>query len=147
MNKLGTLLYSLAQKREALEQVSTTLKEFELPAEYRALQERKKALVADLDLCDATVRAEALRIYEQAGVKNPHPNVAVKTRKETIFGDEKQTREWCFTNLPKALSLDKGLIAKYAKEFGEVPGIEVTETPAVYIASDLRHLLEGNDEH
>lgn len=109
---------------------------FEDPAYIGIVQILKEAR-DQVVLFTEMIHEVALADYAENKDKHPHVAVEIKIFTEAEIIDMVVAREWCFDNLRPALKVDGKVLGKYAKEFGDVPGVEVKETPKVQIASNL----------
>ena len=90
--------------------------------------------VANLELA---IKTAALKEFEVYNDKHPHEKVDIKIFTEAEVTDPTKARDWAFENLPAALKLDEAKVKKYAKDFGEVPGVEIKTEPRAQIATQL----------
>ncbi len=101
-----------------------------------AMQEAEKADAAIVEI-ESAIKAAALSAYDLDQNKHPHEKVDIKIFTEAVIEDADEARTWAFENLPAALKLDETKVKKYAKEFGEVPGVTIKTEARAQIATQL----------
>lgn len=105
--------------------------------EYLALQQYRTAADLLIESLTKAITDEADKFYKSTAEKKFHDKVQVKIFAVAKILDANKVREWCFKNLPAALHPDLKTVEKYAKDFGNVDGVEVVEEPRVQIATKL----------
>ena len=95
------------------------------------------SLIEQITNLETEVREIALAEFAINGDKHPHEKVDVKIFTEAVVENADEARAWAFENLPAALKLDDSKVKKYAKEFGEVPGVTIKTEPRAQIATQL----------
>ena len=99
--------------------------------------EHSSALIPVIADLEESIRTLGILAYAESGDKHPHEKVDIKIFTEAEVTDPTKAREWAFENLPAALKLDEAKVKKYAKDFGEVPGVEIKTEPRAQIATQL----------
>lgn len=100
-------------------------------------QEQSSALIPVITDLEESIRTLGVLAYAESGDKHPHEKVDIKIFTEAEVTDPTKARDWAFENLPAALKLDDAKVKKYAKEFGEVPGVTIKTEPRAQIATQL----------
>lgn len=95
------------------------------------------SLIEPIANLETKIREIALKEFEIYNDKHPHEKVDIKIFTEAEVTDPTKARDWAFENLPAALKLDDAKVKKYAKEFGEVPGVTIKTEPRAQIATQL----------
>ena len=138
---MDTLLEKLRTVRESQEKARLTMKEMvdviQKSDEYTSLQAVSALAEGEEERLVNEITEKALQQFAIDGNKHVHPKVEVKTFKTFKVVDAVRVWDWCFVNLPAALSTDFKKVEKYAKEFGVVPGTETDEESRVQIAKEL----------
>ena len=86
---------------------------------------------------ESAIKTAALDAFALDHNKHPHDMVDIKIFTEAEVTNASLARDWAFENLPAALKLDEAKVKKYAKDFGEVPGVEIKTEPRAQIATQL----------
>lgn len=100
-------------------------------------QEQSSALIPVIVDLEESIRTLGVLAYAESGDKHPHEKIDIKIFTEAEVTDPTKARDWAFENLPAALKLDDAKVKKYAKEFGEVPGVTIKSEARAQIASQL----------
>lgn len=140
MNELEMFLQQLKSARVvlALAKSDEDAIKAEIAERLQAVSEKRRNIENEIATLETTIRNAAVALYSETGCKKPADGVEVKLFTECKMNDQDAARNWCFDNLPAALKLDTAKVEKYAKEFGDVPGVEiVTGIPRAQIASKL----------
>lgn len=101
-----------------------------------AMEQAEKADAAMSEI-ESRIRTLALDAFALDQNRHPHEKVDIKIFTEAVVVDTAAARDWAFENLPAALKLDEAKVKKYAKDFGEVPGVEIKTEPRAQIATQL----------
>lgn len=150
--ELDGLVRELAESRRAaidwslrIGELEKALVETDLGKELEAAKQHLAAAKSGEREVDGTLRAAALRHFEQHADKQPHPAVKI-TQRITLEYDEGVAIGYCMKMLPEALGLVKGKfnpVAKVTKpEF-----VAFRRIPSVSISKDIWHYLEEADGH
>jgi hypothetical protein len=91
------------------------------------------------EMCDDSVRTDALRLYEQTGQKKVHPEVQIKEI-TTMEYDPAAALEYARQHLVQAIKLDKVTFEKVAK-VAPPAFVTVHKEAAPYITRDLSRWL------
>lgn len=94
-------------------------------------------LIEQITNLETEVHTLALDAYALDQNKHPHEKVDIKIFTEAVVVDTAAARDWAFENLPAALKLDDAKVKKYAKEFGDVPGVTINTEARAQIATQL----------
>lgn len=111
--------------------------------DYKDAESRVKEAEEAIEHLSLKIKVEALETFHATGTKKQE-GVTVKEIPEVTITDEAKAREWCFTNLRKALTFDKKVFADEAKDKNnDIPAELVTVTTKLRadIASDLSKYL------
>jgi hypothetical protein len=138
---MDTLLEKLRLVRESQENAMRAMQdlvnETKKSDTYTSLQAVSALAEGEEERLVNEIKEKALQQFAIDGNKHIHPKVEVKTFKTFKVVDAAHVRDWCFVNLPAALSTDFKKVEKYSKEFGVVPGTETDEVNRVQIAKEL----------
>jgi len=110
-------------------------------AEYKTLEELKRVRNAEIQMLDEQIRYEAICYYMETGDKKPIEGVGIRVMTKVNYDEHKAT-DWCTTNLPAALTVNKKVFEKIVKEMPEesLPDyISIEEQPSATISSDLSY--------
>ena len=140
--QIDELLAQLAAARASLTEhkgaANTALEAFKSSDDVYAYNYNMAAsLIEPIANLETKIREIALAEFASNGDKHPHEKVDVKIFTEAEVIDPTKARDWAFENLPAALKLDDAKVKKYAKEFGEVPGVTIKTEPRAQIATQL----------
>lgn len=118
------LIRDLAIARENKARVKDAMKamqdELTSSPEYKSLISLLSETVQTEIECFTIVKEAAMTEYEKTGEKHPHEAITIKEYSRNEILDYEKAREWCFTNLRPALSLDEKAFIDMAKK-GRIP--------------------------
>lgn len=139
----------LAERRQALALTQRTEAEaraqLEAIPEYReivALSETCDAIRAEVAALEAEIREAAVAEFAASGNKKPWPGVGIREVTRLSY-DPAVAREWCLTQAPALLMIDKRQFEKVAPSLPGAP-VEVTKEAQATIATDLGEYLAGD---
>ena len=139
--KYESVLTQLRAARDAREQASTAKRELVEALKqtdgYTSLEAVEVLAEGEVERLETTVREYALQQYANDGNKHPHPKVEIKSFKTFKVLDPISVRAWCLTDLPGALDVNLKKVEKYGKDFGAVPGTEISTEEKVQISREL----------
>jgi hypothetical protein len=114
---------------------------------YLDLERRMDLAVYNASQIEAQVRGGALANYYQNKDKSPHPAIGIRVIHKIDYSDA-DARQWCMSNMPNALKLDKTVFEKHAKAVADtipIPFVTITDEPQATIASDLSKYIETQE--
>lgn len=139
----------LAERRQAAELASavrnaarTALEQTE---EYAALTDAGEILASiggEIAALESEIREAAVSEFAINGDKKPWPGVGIREVTRLSY-DPAVAREWCLTQAPALLMIDKRQFEKVAPSLPGAP-VEVTKEAQATIATDLGEYLAGD---
>lgn len=139
--KYESMLAQLRAAREAQQNAAVARKamieEVKTSDMYTSLQAVEVLAEGEIERLENAVKEYALQQYANDGNKHPHPKVEIKSFKTFKVLDPLAVRAWCLTDLPGALDVNLKKVEKYGKDFGAVPGTEISTEERVQLAKEL----------
>lgn len=139
----------LAERRQALalaQQVeAAALTQIEALPEYQemvAVGNITRAIKEEISALEAEIREAAVAEFAINGDKKPWPGVGIREVTRLSY-DPAVAREWCLTQAPALLMIDKRQFEKVAPSLPGAP-VEVTKEAQATIATDLGEYLAGD---
>ena len=146
--RLAQELQGLALRRQVADLARSHLKDFEATnPELLDLRGRATEAKKDLETAEEATRETALALYQATAVKQVHPLVLVKIRRE-LYYELAEALAWAKTNAPAFLTLDQKPFGAFCMGAAVPPPCaRIEEVPTATVAQDLSSLLiEGGGE-